>query len=285
MQVKRTFESISLFGGYMATEIYYFCGTGNSLHVAKELQKRLPESVLIPVIHAIKNRKIETHADTIGIVFPIYAVSFPREIGQFLEMLEWNTVPYIFAVASRNCSSPVFSEMDKILFRRGGKLSATLSVEMPENYIPIFEVASLAEIERMDSNLQVTMNAFQNSIINKQIQIEQDKKLSFFISILYAIVCFFSFLNRKTRYFNMENKFYANLDCTGCGLCQKVCLSERINIVCRRPVWDKNKPCKLCLACIHYCPSSAIQIKGANTVKKGRYHHPDITPEAIAAQK
>jgi flavodoxin len=27
----------------MGIEVYYFSGTGNSLHVAKELQKRIPE--------------------------------------------------------------------------------------------------------------------------------------------------------------------------------------------------------------------------------------------------
>ena len=30
-------------------EIYYFSGTGNSLHLARELQKRIPETKLIPI--------------------------------------------------------------------------------------------------------------------------------------------------------------------------------------------------------------------------------------------
>ena len=34
----------------MSTEIYYFSGTGNSLFIAKELQKRLPDSMLIPIV-------------------------------------------------------------------------------------------------------------------------------------------------------------------------------------------------------------------------------------------
>ena len=40
----------------MNTEIYYFSGTGNSLFVAKELQKRLTDSNLIPIIGLLKGR-------------------------------------------------------------------------------------------------------------------------------------------------------------------------------------------------------------------------------------
>jgi hypothetical protein len=31
-------------------EIYYFSGTGNSLHVAQEIQKRIPDTTLIPLL-------------------------------------------------------------------------------------------------------------------------------------------------------------------------------------------------------------------------------------------
>jgi flavodoxin len=32
------------------TEIYYFSGTGNSLNVARELQKRIPKTDIIPIV-------------------------------------------------------------------------------------------------------------------------------------------------------------------------------------------------------------------------------------------
>lgn len=37
----------------MGADIYYFSGTGNSFHVAKELQKRVPEVNLIPIVSLI----------------------------------------------------------------------------------------------------------------------------------------------------------------------------------------------------------------------------------------
>ena len=56
----------------MSTEIYYFSGTGNSLHVAKELQKRLPGSKLIPIVSFLDNDVVITKGETVGFVFPIY---------------------------------------------------------------------------------------------------------------------------------------------------------------------------------------------------------------------
>ena len=56
----------------MSTEIYYFSGTGNSLHVARELQKRIPETNLIPIVSLLNNNVIETNGETVGFVFPIH---------------------------------------------------------------------------------------------------------------------------------------------------------------------------------------------------------------------
>ena len=42
-------------------ELYYFSGTGNSLHIVKELHKRIPKASVIPIVgllnqDIIKNR-------------------------------------------------------------------------------------------------------------------------------------------------------------------------------------------------------------------------------------
>ena len=51
-------------------EIYYFSGTGNSLYVAKELQKRIPETNLIPIVSLLSKDIIKTDGETVGFVFP-----------------------------------------------------------------------------------------------------------------------------------------------------------------------------------------------------------------------
>ena len=80
----------------MSTEICYFSGTGNSLHVAKELQKRIPESNLIPIVSLLNNDAIKTNGDTIGVIFPIYFLTIPIPVRDFLNKLDVASIQYIF---------------------------------------------------------------------------------------------------------------------------------------------------------------------------------------------
>jgi len=71
----------------MNTEIYYFSGTGNSLHIARELHERLPGSKLIPIVSLLKQDIIEVKAEVIGLVFPIYFMLAPRPVQDFLQTI------------------------------------------------------------------------------------------------------------------------------------------------------------------------------------------------------
>jgi len=84
---------------------------------------------------------------------------------------------------------------------------------------------------------------------------------------------------------NSRSKLHFLLDeaCTGCGICESVCLSSRIRMADGKPEWV-TEDCHYCYACFNYCPSQAIGVKHY-TKKLGRYHHPDITAEDIKAQK
>jgi MinD superfamily P-loop ATPase len=84
--------------------------------------------------------------------------------------------------------------------------------------------------------------------------------------------------------------FYFDAKCTGCGMCERVCLAQRIKMVSERPVWQKEVKCYGCFACLNFCPEQSIQIKStwylkSHTNENGRYHHPAITAKDIAEQK
>jgi flavodoxin len=57
-------------------DIYYFSGTGNSLFVAKELQKRIPDAKLIPIVKHLKDSSIKA-GEAVGFVFPVYFTAIP----------------------------------------------------------------------------------------------------------------------------------------------------------------------------------------------------------------
>lgn len=264
-------------------QIYYFSGTGNSLHVARELKRRIPEITLVPIISALKTAKIETKDKIIGIVFPIHATTMPYPVKQFLQRIDLKSASYIFAIATRLCSDKVFLDMNKILARKRKFLDSYFSVEMPCTYIPFFKLSSQEEIIKMESKLQRRLDEIQYFIVNKQISREKDDLIVF---LLTRILCpFIAYWFQKIRFRDMEKSFYSDSKCTGCGLCERICLSNKIRIINNKPEWIDSIKCTYCFACLHYCPVKAIQIKGRKTITKGRYHHSEVSAEDIAGQK
>jgi formate hydrogenlyase subunit 6/NADH:ubiquinone oxidoreductase subunit I len=267
----------------VSIQIYYLSGTGNSLHVARELEKRLPETVLVPIISVLRDDRIVTTAETVGLVFPIHNLTTPIPVERFLQRVDMRPAKYVFAVATRLCSDKVFLNIDKILEKQGKSLDAYFSVEMPCTYIPLFTLPSQGAIAKMEAELQKRLDEIQTIVASKQVNREKDDLLVFLLGhILYPMITAFMF---KVRFPDMARSFYADSRCTGCGLCEKVCLSERIRMKNDKPEWIESIDCVYCFACLHYCPVEAIQIRGRKTVTKGRYHHSEVKAADIAGQK
>ena len=267
----------------MSVQIYYLSGTGNSLHVARELEKRLPETALVPIISALKDDSPATTAETVGLVFPIHNLTLPIPVKRFLQQVDLSSASYLFAVATRLCSDKVFLTIDKILEKQGKSLDAYFSVEMPCTYIPLFTLPSQEAIAKMEAALQKRLDEIRAVVTNKQVDREKDDPLVFVLGhMLYPLITAFMF---KVRFPDMARSFYADARCTGCGVCEKVCLAEKIRMKDGRPEWIASIDCAYCFACLHYCPVEAIQIRGRKTVTKGRYHHPEVKADDIARQK
>ena len=272
----------------MSTEIYYFSGTGNSLHVARELQKRIPETKLIPIISLLNNENIKTDADTVGFVFPIHLAMIPRPVMEFLPKLNLNSAGYIFAAVTRiGTRHGVFKGIEKILKKKGKGLGAFFNLNMASNDPKFkgFKAATAEEIAEIELEVQNKLDYIQNIVINKEIVRKEDTEFTVSIPAFSVLSPFLPFLNKMFDY-----DFYADSKCTGCGTCEKVCLSGKIKMVDEKPVWQKDVKCFFCYACLNYCPKSAVQIKSTRTFKtytaeNERYSHPYATVDDIAAQK
>ena len=264
-------------------EIYYFSGTGNSLHVARELAARFPDANLVPIIAALNDKVPETRTDVVGLVFPIHALTMPWPVRTFLEEIDFSSASYIFAIATRECFARVFNTIDNLLQRQGKMLDAGFSLEMPQNYIPIFETYSSAEVERVEAAMLESLDVISQTIAERKTHRPKDPGWSF--PLAYGMVPLVSWWYQKVRFSNMEKSFYADERCTGCGTCERICLSGKIRMENSEPIWDQAVRCTYCFACLHYCPEEAIQIRGRKTVDKGRYHHPAIKAGDIASQK
>jgi len=78
----------------------------------------------------------------------------------------------------------------------------------------------------------------------------------------------------------VKNYFYSDSKCTGCGICEKVCPSQKITMEGNKPLWQRNVDCYMCYACLNFCPTEAIQIylkiyMKSYTPERGRYPHPE----------
>jgi ferredoxin len=271
-------------------EIYYFSGTGNTLHVGKELQKRIPETSLIPMVSLINKGVVGTSGETVGFVFPIHLMTVPLVVKSIIKKLDLKSAKYIFAIATRQgtpCST-AFTKIEKILKKKGKSLDSYLILNMACND-PKFEnwhQATNEEIADLEADVQSRLNSFQKIIIDKVKYKEQDSQITFPVNS--ALEHFGSNMADMKGY--SGEKFYADSKCSSCGVCEKVCLSQKIKLIDGKPVWQKKLKCFSCYACINYCPVQSIQIKPSRllkvcTDKNGRYFHPEASVSDIAVQK
>ena len=63
--------------------VFYFTGTGNSLYIAKQIEK---DPISIPQI--MHEDDLNFTADSIGVVAPVYGHTAPMLIGTFLESFD-----------------------------------------------------------------------------------------------------------------------------------------------------------------------------------------------------
>lgn len=248
------------------TIIFYFSGTGNSLKVAKDLSKLIPNSELVPIKTAI-NDLDKFKAEKIGFIFPVYSWGPPKIVSKFVSML--NNDAYYFAITTCGGSAcGTLTIIDNIIKNNKQKLSSGFIVQMPGNYIPMYGAKSEETQKKLFSKQTDRMNYISNIINNKEIKkIEKGGLISNIL--LTGIVYPFFIKGTKHAYKN----FWITDKCNGCGICVKICPVDNIKLKNKKPVWDIN--CEQCLSCIQWCPKEAIQYK-KGTITRKRYHHPKI---------
>lgn len=274
-------------------EIYYFSGTGNSLHVAKELQKRIPETNLIPVLSLINKDIIETTAETVGFVFPIYCHTVPVFVKNVVKKLELKSTNYLFAVATTATTQcRAFPEIDQVLRKKNKRLDSYFVLKMPHNmpfYIDYNHLTAKEQITKMESEVRNRLETIGEIITGKEKNRVNDPQ--FTRPIPRFLLPLMPLLIPINRYIVMKiTVFYADPKCTGCGICEKVCLSNKIKIVNEKPVWQKDVLCYQCQACINYCPVQSVQQRStwfmkSYSDKNGRRHDPEVTANDLAGQK
>lgn len=253
----------------MTATIYYFSGTGNSLHAAKSIAEETG-GTLSSIAGLMSQQAIEDHNEAIGLVFPVHCYDAPKIVKEFLMKLKADKGAYIFCVVTcGGAPGKTFHTVDRLLKKNGAVLSSALAIEMPDNIAPLLNMAPKPE------KLSIILKAADDELL-KFIDIIMRKEVKPFDggNTLFNRSKNSASIFALNGLYPIGKKLKADEKCNGCGICQKVCPVNNISRIDDTVSWGAK--CTWCLACVNWCPHKAVHI-GRWTKKSKRYNHPDIT--------
>ncbi len=253
----------------MKTKIYYFSATGNSLKVAKDLAEKLGDTELVSIPKVMKS-ETDLSADSIGIVFPVYAWGMPLMVAKFIKRLRAEHGKYFFAVVTCGGSAAgTLLQAEKSLRKQNVRLAAGFVVQMPTNYIVWGGAIPQERQQQMFDNWSKRLEDMAKIIGNRE---EHSVETGSFLANFFLSKALYSI--SMPQFAGMDKAFHSDGNCDHCGICERVCPAGNIALQDGKPVW--NHKCEQCLACIQWCPKQSIQY-GQKTAGRQRYVNPSVS--------
>ena len=249
--------------------IIVFSGTGNSLAVARELQRhiggdivelkgetlRRPSSATITLAGFEETKEGENpRVEDVVWVFPVYSWGLPPVVERFMREVKIRGAYQARHYMVCTCGDDVgrtHKQWRMVIGRRGWHPRAAWSVEMPNTYVLMkgFDV----DPRDLEERKLAAMPARVTEIV------EAMRRGSDADDVVKGAGAFFksAMIYPVFKRLCMSPKgFHTTADCTSCGLCARSCPMENITMADRHPVWGPS--CALCLRCYHICPSHAV---------------------------
>ena len=244
--------------------ILFFSGTGNSNYVAKRIADALGDEILNlnDRIKSGDTSPVET-GERVIIVTPTYAWRIPRVVRDWLLKTELRGAKQAWFVMT--CGSEI-GNADKynreFCTEKAISCMGTAQIVMPENYIAMFSAPQADEareiVAKAEPSIDRAIAAIQH---NQPFAPTRNNLYDRFMSGPVNPIFY--------RFFVKANAFTVSDACISCGQCAKRCPMNNVTLKDGKPVWGRN--CTHCMACICYCPVSAIEY-GKKSVGQPRYH-------------
>lgn len=262
--------------------IYYFSGSGNTLKLARDFAKELGETELISISDLDRSEEVvPVPAETIGIFFPVYCYGLPHIVRKFIKRIPDGCVPkdtYLYAVCcSSGMKGAAPAMIEDILAEKKIRMTAAFHIRMPFNYLPL---GNPPDEKRMEKIFAKAAEKTKESVEKIKARKRTRPLRVFPFDTIGKFIA-----SRAVAYLqNYDRYFWTDENCNGCGLCTKLCPNGNITIdENNRPKWHGH--CELCMSCIQYCPRLALQFRDNLSLKRKRYHHPEILAEDIAGKR
>ena len=245
-----------------STMIFYFSGTGNSLHAAKVL---CDNEKLVDMAAVQQKGKYGFHireGEAVGLVCPVYYSGIPKIVLEFIRHVKLkDNYSYIYLVVTHGGGPGGAAYMTwRELKKRGYRLDAAFDVKMPSNYCFFGKDADPEEEDRRIREAEPVIQKIREAVLRREttpMTFGPGEKL-----------CAWSMYPLCDRYMPTK-RFYTDDRCVGCGVCASRCPQKCIEMIEGVPVWTNDR-CIRCMSCLR---CNAIQF--GNMIKnrrRYRYH-------------
>ena len=246
--------------------VFYFTGTGNSLYIAKQIER---EPISIPQI--MQRECLEFTAERIGIVAPVYGHEVLTMVKEFLRKSVFYTNYFYMILTYGNRHGGAAELAKKLCDECGVSVNYINVILMADNWLPGFD---MDEQKKIDKKVEENMDkilfdlAKRKNMISEVTDIDRAAHQQFLDRMSQMPADVWQHLLRVTE------------NCVGCGTCEKVCPSSSIHVVDGKAVHIPGN-CQTCLACAHACPQKAIQLTIPEANPDARYRNEHISLHEI----
>ncbi len=263
----------------MNVELRYFSGTGNSYKIVNMCKEVFVQNGCEVTLSSVTEKlHINEEADLIGFCFPVYAFGIPRICRKYLSNLPKfkRTIKAFVLITAGDSKEAGFSvkESIKILNKKGLNVTYTKVIQMPANWTVSMNPPSKEEALPM-----INTGVTEAKKVTKDILKDVTYHHTFNYPPTYSKVGFFKdyYLFKWLGISNFWREFRTDETCDTCGLCEKICPTDSIQIIDNKPNWSKT--CEQCMRCVNYCPKQAIFQKSEGSIKgKNSYYEPSFKP-------
>lgn len=264
--------------------IVYFSGSGNSLAIARQIAQGTGDRVR----HL--NEAIDmdlTQERSVGLVYPAYSWDAPLLVKSLVPRLSISPSAYVYLVVT--CGSTPGNAIPTVmglLAKEGIRVQYSRIVSVPDSSAICFGNNANEQFGKFDRVPAVVEEIVRDVEARRQ-SLQHERKVmqaNFINSRLFFPVA--TWLVRQ----------HVNpAKCIGCGICEKVCPCRNITMEERKATDASHKReatgdaserrpkiarpgenCTQCLACVHFCPQQAMEVRHKTMPKALQYHHPDI---------
>ncbi len=243
--------------------ILYFSATGNSKYAAEKIAQATGDKTLS--LQKAGTELTLNPGENLGIVTPVYFQGLPSVVEELLAKLtiHGNSSNYIFTVFTYGTFSGRGTDtINEYLKKFGLAITADYSVKTADTWTTTFDLSDPNKVAKVVEKEEPQLAEIIQKVQKKeQGHFQKNKPIRPVANLMRGTY------NdaRKTSHLHVNDA------CIGCGLCEKNCPVEAIQMKDGKPMWVKEQ-CTICLQCLHKCPKFAIQYDN-KTKNHGQYTH------------